>query len=199
MLFRSSRQGSRTNNAAQSKTKARVSSVYDDEELEYDSEVPIDDTKTPKGQSKMKKPVSTPKQKAKSTPVSPQYSVSDFTFNNGVEGNTSRQGPRTKNTAQSKTKTRVSPVHDDEEHDSQIPIDDPPAPKRQSKKKKSFSTSKQKVKSTPVPVSPQYSISGFTFNNGSGNMTNMDIGNIYSSSLSDAYNDNSVNRRRKPA
>jgi hypothetical protein len=188
-------QDSQTNNAAQSK---RVSSLYDDEE--YDKEKPIDDPLAPKGQLK-KNSVSTPKQKAKSE--SPQYSISDFTFNNGVEGSTSRQGSRTNNAAQSKTKKRVNPVQDDdEEYDAETPdVDSDPVPlERQSKKKKPISTPKQKAKS--APVSPQYSISGFTFNNGSGYMTNENVGNIYNSTIEDAFNDNSVNvfnGKRKPA
>ena len=191
------RQGSRTNNAAQSKkTKARViSDSDDDEEHDADLEEPNDDLLPPKRQRSKRKNVSTPNQKAKSTPVSPQYSVSDFTFNNGMGEGTPRQGSRTKNAAQSKTKNPA--YDDDEEYDAEIPVNDPPAPKGQSKKKKAASTPKQKVNSTPV--SPQYSISGFTFNNDSGNMTNMNVGNIYNSTISDAYNDNSVNWRRKPA
>lgn len=174
-----SRQGSRTSNATQSKTKTRVSPVYDDEG--YDTETPIDDPPAPKG-SRKKKSVSTPKQK--STPVS---SISDFAFNNGAA-------------AQSKTKKRVSPEDDDEAYDTEVPVVDPEVLKGQSKrKKKSISTPKQKVK--PTPVTPQYSISGFTFTNESGNMSNMNIGNIYNSNISDAFNDNSENWnwRRKPA
>lgn len=193
-----SRQGSRTNNTAQSKTKKGVSPVHDDEE--YDKEIPIDEPLAPKGQKK-KKTVSTPKQKEKSTPVSPRYSISDFTFNNGVKEGTSRQGSRTNNAAQSKTKKSESPVYSDEEYDTEIPVVDPVASERQSKKKKNpISTPKQKEKQ--APVSPQYSISGFTFNNGPGNMTNQNVGNIYNSTIEDAFNDNSVNTfhgRRKPA
>ena len=166
-----------------------------------DTERPIDDPQAPKGQPKKKKSVSTPMQKEKSTPVSPQYSISDFTFNNGAGEGSSKQGSRTKNAAQLKTKKRVNLEYDDEGYDAEVPIDDPITPKGQPKKKRLNSTPKQKVKSPPVspPVSPQYSISGFTFNNDSGNMTNMNVGNIYNSTITDAYNDNSVNWRRKPA
>jgi hypothetical protein len=192
-------QGSRTNNATQSKTKKRVSSSYDDDE-EYDKEKPIDDPLAPKGQFR-KNSVSNPKQKAKSVPQAPQYSISDFTFNNGVEGSTSRQGSRTNNAAQSKTEKMVNPLHDDdEEYDAETPDVDPVPLERQSKKKKPISTPKQKTKS--APVSPQYSISGFNFNNGSGHMTNQNVGNIYNSTIEDAFNDNSVNvfnGKRKPA
>ena len=193
----SSGQGSRTNNAAQSKTKKRVSSLYDEEE--YDKEKPINDRLAPKGQLKQNS-VSTPKQKAKSVP--PQYSISDFTFNNGVEGSTSRQGSRTNNATQPKAKKRVDPVHDDdEEYDAETPDVDPVPLERQAKKKKKpISTPKQEAKS--APVSPQYSISGFAFNNGSGYMTNQNVGNIYNSTIEDSFNDNSVNvfnGKRKPA
>ena len=145
-----------------------------------DTETPIDDPQAPKGQPKKKKSVSTPKQKEKSASVSPQYSISDFTFNNGAGEGNSKQGSRTKNAAQSKTKKRVNPEYDDEGYDTEVPVDEPIAPKGQSKKKKPISNPKQKVKSPPVspPMSPQYSISGFTFNNDSGNMTNMNVGNI---------------------
>jgi hypothetical protein len=187
------------------KTKKRVGSVCDEEEAydddeEYDKEIPSDDPLAPKGQLK-KKSVSAPKPKVKSTPVSPQYSTSDFTFNNGVEEGTFRHGSRKNSAAQSKTKKRVSSVHDDdEEYDAET---DPEVLERQSKKKrKPISTPKQKVKS--APVSPKYSTPGFTLNNGSGYMSNLNMGNIVNSTIEDSFNDNSVNTsgfngRRKPA
>jgi hypothetical protein len=122
-----------------------------------------------------------------------------------VEG-PSRQRSRTTNAAQSKTKKRVSSVDDDDDEEyntdvHHVPVSDPVTPKEKPKKKKRpSSTPKQKVESTPV--SPQYSISGFSFNNGPGNMANLNVGNIYHSSISDAYNDNSTNSfpgKRKPA
>lgn len=191
-------------NAAQSKTKKRVSSVsdeevYDDDE-EYDKETPIDDPPTSK-------------QKVKSTPVSSQHTTSDFTTNNGVKEGTFRQGSRTNNAAPSKTRRRASPVHDDEDdedseyHTAPPPVVDPVASSEQQqpkkkKKKKPISTPNEKVRSTPM--SPQYSISGFTFANGSGNMVNNNVGNIHDLTIEDAFNDNSVNtfyagERRKPA
>jgi len=181
-----SRQGSRTNNAAQSKMKKGASLVQDSED-DYESmyadeedheEIPIDDPPAPKEQLK-KKPVSIPQQKAKST---------------------SRQGSRTNNAARSKTKKRASPVYDDDnEDDEEIPDDEPVPPKSQSKKKgRPSPTPKQKVKS--APVSPQISNS---FSNVSGNMINSNVGNLYHSVIEDAFNDNSVNvfanGRRKPA
>jgi hypothetical protein len=60
-----SRQGSRTNSAAQPKTKKRTSTVHRDEER--DTEIPMVDPK--------KKKKKTPKPKAESTPVYPQYST----------------------------------------------------------------------------------------------------------------------------
>ena len=204
MVEGTSRQGSRTNKAAQSKTRKGVNPVDDDEE--YDKEIPIDEPLDPEEQLD-RRCFSVPKQKRKPTSLSPQYSISDLNFNNGVEEGTSRQGS-TNNATQSKTRrTRrrrsESPAYDDEEYDTETP-DVEPVPLEQSKKKKKpISTSKQKKKSTPVsPTSPQYSISGFTFNNGgSGTMTNHNIGNIYNSTIEDAFNDNSVNLhgRRKPA
>jgi len=86
---------------------------------------------------------------------------------------------------------------EDEEYNTDVPVTPKAQPK---KKKKPVSTPKHKVESTPA--SPQYSISGFSFNNGSGNMANVNVGNTYHSSISDAYNDNSTNTfqgKRKPA
>lgn len=122
-----------------------------------------------------------------------------------MQEGTSRQGSRTRttNAAQPKTKKAVNPVDDDEEqhHSAKRPVSDPVAPKRQSKKKKKpASTPQRKVE--PAPVYPQYSISGFSFNNDSGNMANVNVGNIYNSTISDSGNDNSVNTfhgKRKPA
>jgi len=75
-----SRQRSRTNNTARSKTKKRASSVYDDEE--YDAEIPAVDpvASEPRSKKTKKRPTLTPKQKAESAPVSPQYANS---FSNG--------------------------------------------------------------------------------------------------------------------
>ena len=107
-----------------------------------------------------------------------------------MEEGTSRQGSRTNNAAQSKTKARViSASDDDEEHDTEVPNDDPLPPKGQQSKRKNVSTPNQKVKSTPV--SPPYSIAGFTFTNGSGNMTIVNVGNLHNSATSDSFNDNS--------
>ena len=64
-------QGSPTNNAAKTKAKTWVISWSDDEELEYDTEIPIDNPRAPKGQSKKKESVSSP------TPVSPQLQQAD--------------------------------------------------------------------------------------------------------------------------
>ena len=141
-----SRKGSRTKNSPQMKTMQRLISVSDDEE--YDTEISIDYPQASKGRSKREKFISTPKQKVKPTPVSPQHSLSDFTLNNSVEEGISKQGSRTNNAVQTKAKTRVVSVSDDEELDKEIPIDDPQAPKWQSKRKKSVSTPKQKVRST---------------------------------------------------
>jgi len=196
-----SRQGSRTNNAAQSKMKKGTSpvTVHDGEHHE---EIPIDDPPVPKEQIKKKSGVSTPKQKVKSTPVSPQRPTS---LNNGAGEDTSRKGSRrTNNAARSKTKKRASPVDDDddddddnEEDNAEIPDVEPVTPKPQSKKKgRPSPTPKQKVKS--APVYPQISN---TFSNVSGNMINQNVGNLYHSVIEDAFNDNSVNfyGRRKPA
>ena len=194
-------QSSRTNNAAQSNIKKGVSSVEDEEDdyesmyadEESDDETPIEEPPAPKGQSK-KKPAATPKQNVKSTPTSPRQSTS---LNNGAERGTSRKGSRTNNAARSKTK---GAVYDDEEYyDDEIPVVDPVAsePRSKKKKKKPTSTPKQRVES--APVYPQY---GNSFTNGSGNMLNHNVANLYQSTIEDAFNDNSVNTfsgRRKPA
>ena len=96
-----SRQGSRTNNAAQTKTWKGLISVSDDEECDTEIPLAIDNPRAPKGQSEKKESVSSP------TPISPQHLISDSTFNNGVEEGTSGQSSRTNNTAQTKTKTKA--------------------------------------------------------------------------------------------
>jgi hypothetical protein len=200
-----SRQGSRTNNATQSKNKKELTpvTVHDDSEDECESmyaneesedELPFDDPPVPKEQLK-KRSASTSNQKPKSTPMSPQRPQH---FSNGVKESTSTQGSRTNNAAQSKTKKRASPVYEDE---TEIPVVDPVASEPQPKKKNTKKTHpKQKVESTPSPVHPQYST---TISNGSGNMFNHDVGNFKFSTIQDALNDNSVNiiygDRRKPA
>ena len=199
-----SRQGSRTNNAPQSKIKRGASPVNDYEEYEsmyaeeeYD-EISTDDPPAPKEQIK-KKSASTPKQKLKSTPMSPQHSTS---FKYGAEESASRQGSRTNNAARSKTKKRASPEYDDdEESDTEVPVVDPVPPGSQSKKKKKkkrpIATPKQNAGLSPV--TPQYLNS---FNNGSGTMINQNVGNFHYSTVEDAFNDNSENTfsgRRKPA
>jgi len=114
-----------------------------------------------------------------------------------VEEGTSRQRSRTNNATQSSTERRANPVYDDKEYDTDVPV----VPKVQPKKKRPVLTPKQKVQSAPMAA--QYSISGFSFNNGSGNMINSNVGTIHNSTISDANNDNSVNTiprgRRKPA
>jgi hypothetical protein len=156
-----SRQGSRTTNAARSKTKQRASQANEEEECNTD--VPASDPVTQREQPKKKKPVPNSKQKVGSTPVS-QTSISGFSFHNGNEAQYNRD----------------------------VPVSDPVAPKGPPKKKKKrpAPAPRQKVDSTPVS---QTSISGFSFHNESGNMTNVNVGNIHNSSISDAYNDNSVN------
>ena len=110
----------------------------------------------------------------------------------------------------SKQKVKSTPVsqssisgfsfHRGNEDNMDVPVSDTVAPKGLPKKKKNrpAPTPRQKVESTPVS---QTSISGFSFHNESGNMANVNVGNIYNSSITDAYNDNSVNvhGRWKPA
>ena len=81
--------GSRTQDAAQPKTGRRPSELYDDDE-ESHSDVPNVDPPPLKAPSKKKRPVTTPKpratQRSKTTPVPPQSTISDFSFNNTGKG-----------------------------------------------------------------------------------------------------------------
>ena len=98
---------------------------------------------------------------------------------------------RTNNAAQSKTKKASTQAYDDEEN---IPIG-AKGPSNKKKKPVRVATPKKKVKSTPLP--PQSSISGFSFSNGAGTMTNTGVGNIHNSTISDVGNDDSEKARRK--
>lgn len=176
------------------------------EESSEDGHVDVEETKAAKKKTARKQPEARSKGTKKASRCSSdeesedkgkrtRYQESD----EDVEEGHSRQRSRTTNATKSQTKKRVSPVDDDdEEYNTDVPVTPKAQPKK--KKKRPVLTPKQKVESTPV--SPQYSISGFSFNNGSGNMANLNVGNIYHSSISDAYNDNSTNAfqgKRKPA
>ena len=101
---------------------------------------------------------------------------------------------RTNNAAQSKTKKAPSQAYDDEENMPGNPIG-AKGPSNKKKKPVRVATPKKKVKSTPLP--PQSSISGFSFSNGAGTMTNTGVGNIHNSTISDVGNDDSEKARRK--
>jgi hypothetical protein len=116
-----------------------------------------------------------------STPVSPQSSEST----RAISGSYNGVGESTWTTAQPKTKKRESPVYDGEEYDSVMKMLDDQvalalALEWESRKnlERPISTPK---KANSTPVSPQYSTPGFTFNNDSGNMSNVNVGNVYNS------------------
>jgi hypothetical protein len=123
-----------------------------------------------------------------------QSSESTSGSKNGVEEST---WTNNLNAAQPKTRTESPVYYDDEEYDTEIPVVRVDT-EWQPKKKRPILTPK-KANSTPVSPQyspqywPQYSIPGFTFNNDSGNMSNVNVGNVYNSTISDSYNNNSVN------
>jgi len=108
--------------------------------------------------------------------------------NKKEEEGTSGRGSKTNDAAKPKTRRR----DDDEEYNADVPVAAKAPLKKKTTTKKPAKAPKQQVKPTPVSP-PQSVISGFTFTNDGGIMTNIGVGNVYNSTISGVGNDHSIN------